>query len=249
MPPAGVSHAPEPAQRERAWVDFGVDDTWEPAPPRRPRRNLATGHTRSVPGQFPEMGSAPRPTVNTLPRPVAGAPRTDPAAVRRSAAAPAPVAAQRPRPVAAPSARPVAPRAPRPVAASTARPVAPRAPRPVAASTARPVASPTPAAPAPAPAASAATPVRRTVTIRGRGAERDLAFPSYDRARRPATRRHERPGFQPDRTAMWAVMLGLLLVLVACASAHATALPRAVAAHHGASAPRVAIVRAAAPQR
>jgi hypothetical protein len=56
---------------------------------------------------------------------------------------------------------------------------------------------------------------RRTVTIRGRGAERNLPVA------RPTRRRHERPGFTPDRAALWAVMLGLLLILVAAASAHA----------------------------
>ena len=56
---------------------------------------------------------------------------------------------------------------------------------------------------------------RRTVTIRGRGAERNLPVT------RPTLRRHERPGFRPDRAALWAVLLGLLLILVAAASAHA----------------------------
>jgi hypothetical protein len=56
---------------------------------------------------------------------------------------------------------------------------------------------------------------RRTVTIRGHGAERNLPMA------RPKLRRHERPGFQPDRAALWAVILGLLLIFVAAASAHA----------------------------
>jgi hypothetical protein len=60
---------------------------------------------------------------------------------------------------------------------------------------------------------------RRTVTIRGRGAERNLPVA------RPTLRRYERPGFRPDRAALWAVMLGLLLILVAAASAHAAILP------------------------
>lgn len=58
---------------------------------------------------------------------------------------------------------------------------------------------------------------RRTVTIQGRGAERNLPLP---RPRRPTPARHERAGFRPDRVAMWAVMLGLLLVFVAATSAH-----------------------------
>jgi hypothetical protein len=71
---------------------------------------------------------------------------------------------------------------------------------------------------------------RRTVQITGRGAERNLP-PVARRAERnlpagsPTLRRHERAGFQPDRAAMWAVVLGLLLILVAAASAHAAALP------------------------
>jgi hypothetical protein len=61
-------------------------------------------------------------------------------------------------------------------------------------------------------------PGRRTVTIRGRGAERNL-WPEHSR-RRPPRRAYERAGFRPDRVAMWAVLLGMLLVLVALASAH-----------------------------
>lgn len=61
---------------------------------------------------------------------------------------------------------------------------------------------------------------RRTVTIRGYGAERNLPVA------RPTLRRHERPGFKPDRAALWAVVLGLVLILVAAASAHAAV------AHH-----------------
>jgi len=56
--------------------------------------------------------------------------------------------------------------------------------------------------------------IRRTVTIRGYGAERNLPVA------RPTLRRHERPGFRPDRAALWAVLLGLCLILVAVASAH-----------------------------
>ena len=61
---------------------------------------------------------------------------------------------------------------------------------------------------------------RRTVAIRGHGAERGLPVA------RPTLRRHERPGFKPDRAALWAVVLGLFLILVAAASAHAAV------AHH-----------------
>jgi hypothetical protein len=62
-------------------------------------------------------------------------------------------------------------------------------------------------------------PVRRTVTIRGRGAEGYLPWPDASRGR-PQRRAHERAGFRPDRLAMWAVLLGFLLVLVAILSAH-----------------------------
>jgi hypothetical protein len=62
---------------------------------------------------------------------------------------------------------------------------------------------------------------RRTVVIRGRGAERDLTWTAYQSRRRPTRPRHERPGFKPDRAALWAVVLGLLLVLVAATSSHA----------------------------
>jgi hypothetical protein len=58
---------------------------------------------------------------------------------------------------------------------------------------------------------------RRTIVIQGRGAERNLPVSP----RRPNVPRHERPGFKPDRAAMWAVFLGLLLILVAATSAHA----------------------------
>ena len=65
------------------------------------------------------------------------------------------------------------------------------------------------------PKGAGATDGRRTVTIRGYGAERNLPMA------RPTLRRHERAGFRPDRTALWAVLLGLLLIFVAAASAHA----------------------------
>jgi hypothetical protein len=98
------------------------------------------------------------------------------------------------------------------VSARVAGPSSP--PRPVAAAPAPPAAAPTPApGPAPAPAPASA-PTRRTVTIRGYGAERNLPVA------RPTLRRHERPGFRPDRAALWAFFLGLVLILVAVASAH-----------------------------
>lgn len=71
---------------------------------------------------------------------------------------------------------------------------------------------------------------RRTVTITGHGAE-GYASRNGTRAssaeRHRQLPRHERSGYQPDRVAMWAVLLGMLMVLAAAASAHA-----AVIAHH-----------------
>jgi hypothetical protein len=66
-----------------------------------------------------------------------------------------------------------------------------------------------------------------TVKIRGQTAQRNLPDP----VRRPTLRRHERPGFRPDRVAMWAVVLGLFLVLVAVVSAHAAVSSHELAAH------------------
>src|SRR5579875_81212 len=64
---------------------------------------------------------------------------------------------------------------------------------------------------------------RRTITIRGRGAERGPAV-AYGRTRRRPERRHERAGFRPDRAALWAVLLGVLLIILAASSAHADVL-------------------------
>jgi len=81
----------------------------------------------------------------------------------------------------------------------------------------------------PSPPAGAAIPGRRTVRIQGRGSER--YSPSRDR-RRPHRKRHERDGFKPDRTAMWAVLLGVVLILVAATSSHAAVVSRAAASAH-----------------
>ena len=72
---------------------------------------------------------------------------------------------------------------------------------------------------------------RRTVTITGHGLEgwqtRNGTRPS-NAQRHTQLKRHEREGFRPDRVAMWAVFLGIVLLLVAAASSHAAVL----AAHH-----------------
>ena len=74
-------------------------------------------------------------------------------------------------------------------------------------------------------------PGRRTVTISGLGAEgyhsRNGTRPSAA-ARHRQLKRHERTGFRPDRVAMWAVLLGVMLMLAAATSSHAAVL----AAHH-----------------
>ena len=63
----------------------------------------------------------------------------------------------------------------------------------------------------------AAVPGRRTVTIRGQVAAR----PEPRRARRDP---YDRVGSRPDRIAMWAVVLCVLLILVAATSSHAAVL-------------------------
>ena len=80
-------------------------------------------------------------------------------------------------------------------------------------------------------AASGGVSGRRTVTISGHGLEgwqtRNGTRPSGAQ-RHTQLRRHEREGFRPDRVAMWAVLLGIVLLLVAATSSHAAVL----AAHH-----------------
>jgi hypothetical protein len=67
---------------------------------------------------------------------------------------------------------------------------------------------------------------RRTVTITGRGDDRQWS-PSAS-VQRPNRRAVDRIGYKPERVAMWAVLLGLALVLVAATSSHAAVLH----AHH-----------------
>ena len=86
----------------------------------------------------------------------------------------------------------------------------------------RPVPTPEAQAPAPPlPAPASVTPSdrgRRTVAIRGYGAERNLPLA------RPTLRRYERPVFRPDLMALWALLLGLCLVVVAAATPHGAVL-------------------------
>jgi len=83
--------------------------------------------------------------------------------------------------------------------------------------------STTTARPVRAPASGGGIPGRRTVTIRGRGSERPVPVHSRSSRRRPE-RRHERSGFRPDRAAMWALLLGVVLIIAAATSAHADVL-------------------------
>ncbi len=102
------------------------------------------------------------------------------------------------------------------------------APKPAPAARVRstPAAAPLPS-PQP-PARGTGVPGRRTVTIRGYGAERNVPrSPAHERRRTEP--RHQRPGFQADRMAMWAVLLGIILVVVCAASAHGAVLTRSAA--------------------
>jgi hypothetical protein len=62
---------------------------------------------------------------------------------------------------------------------------------------------------------------RRTVQIRGRGAERGLPSSRVEARRRVRGDLYARRA--PDRVVLWAAILGVLLVLVAAVSAHAAA--------------------------
>ena len=83
---------------------------------------------------------------------------------------------------------------------------------------------PAPAEPAPAEPYAGTGPrapgERRTVRIAGRP-EGSLEAARFHRehARRPSRTAHERVGARPDRLAMWAFALGMLLILIALLSA------------------------------
>jgi type VI protein secretion system component VasF len=62
---------------------------------------------------------------------------------------------------------------------------------------------------------------RRTIQISGRGAERRLPPPPPHSASRSVSHRAHRA---PDRIALWAVVLGIVLLLVAATSAHSQTL-------------------------
>jgi len=71
-----------------------------------------------------------------------------------------------------------------------------------------------------------AIPARRTVEIRGR----TVPAPAVPRVeldrRRPVRRPIERVGPHPDRLALWALLMGLMLILVAVGTADASVLAR-----------------------
>jgi hypothetical protein len=71
-----------------------------------------------------------------------------------------------------------------------------------------------------------AIPARRTVEIRGRTVPAPAVPRSVelDRHRRPARRPVERVGPRPDRVAMWALLMGIVLILVAVGTADASLL-------------------------
>ncbi len=66
--------------------------------------------------------------------------------------------------------------------------------------------------------AASSLPVRRTVTITGRGAE------GSRRGDQHPVRTYEHRGRTPDRVAMWAVLLGIALAVGAATSSHAAVL-------------------------
>jgi len=71
-----------------------------------------------------------------------------------------------------------------------------------------------------------ALPARRTVEIRGRTVPApDVPRVEIDRRRSPR-RPIERVGPRPDRLALWALLMGLMLILVAVGTADASVLAR-----------------------
>jgi hypothetical protein len=77
-----------------------------------------------------------------------------------------------------------------------------------------------PAEAPPGPDRTAAAP-RRTVVIRGQVAPPPRAYSGGSARRRPPRRPAERlAGTRPDRAALWAVMMGVFLIMVAVLTAH-----------------------------
>ena len=210
-----------------------------PVPQGDSRGDRGPGQTRDRKSGAGHTGYAWDDHLDSWDRPAARPPRRSTAPTRRTTTEGGRPAPSRPpagtRRVSAPVPKSADRRASSPAAGR-------RAPRPVAAGPvlAHPVAAePVRARPTAAPARSfegdptIAPPPggRRVVTITGQGAEayasRNGTRPSSAQRHRPVPR-HERAGFRPDRVAMWAVMLGVLMLLVAAASSHASGL----VAHH-----------------
>jgi hypothetical protein len=62
---------------------------------------------------------------------------------------------------------------------------------------------------------------RRTITIRGQVAPAPRPYESTAARRRPPRRASERiAGSRPDRAALWALLMGVFLILVAVMTAH-----------------------------
>jgi len=262
MRQAGVTEAPVRERRPRAWVDFGVDESWEPARPTRTRRERAVDSWVDDADLFApryEDDMEPARARGALARQIAEPRRRDVAA-RSEVQSPrfdAPAVRVEDVALASSAGNATAVIEHDAVAVSVdviAHPAYLPAPPPVAAPAAearppeRPAADPR-VAPASDDTHAAGTAVagRRTVTIRGRGAERDLAFPQPGRARRQPVRRHERPGFKPDRAALWALLLCVVLVLVAATSSRAATLSHCRCAAQSAAAHIVHLAPATTP--
>jgi hypothetical protein len=81
--------------------------------------------------------------------------------------------------------------------------------------------SPTAESPVVQPAEAPPAGVRRTVRIQGRGADPFRSAPSVrSRSAYSASPLARRVGASPDRLAMWAMLLGFVLVIVASLSSH-----------------------------
>lgn len=180
-----------------------AQDSWSDPPPRRPRRQAADW---AAPEDLEILGTIGKPreadwTVLTLERDDDDS--HDAVVIDHPAAAGAPLAR-----------RPL--RAVEGEAQSEAVPAFDVEPDVVAHIHAVPAA---PAPPAPLDLPERAANGRRTVVIRGQVADRGRSYASTAQRYRPARRPSERVGHRPDRVAMWAFGLGLLLILVAILSA------------------------------
>jgi hypothetical protein len=71
------------------------------------------------------------------------------------------------------------------------------------------------------PSPQAPTAARRTVVIRGQVAPPPRPYRSTAQRGRPRRPSERIAGTRPDRAALWAVMMGVFLILVAVLTAHA----------------------------